>query len=117
MNKSVGAVIFFSFFVFMLAFFVIFTGTGGFDVSFMMIPFMFPIIIFVFVSIVISKSVKNNQVLERFTSCPNCGSKVLENAEYCHRCGESLKKTVICDYCGAENKVGDLQCHNCNALL
>lgn len=117
MKKGVVLIISISFFAVFMAFSVIFIGFSG-DISWMIIPFMMPIAVFVFIALLVSKIAKKNQAFLQYKVCPNCGARVLLSAAYCHRCGEDLAaKTVICDYCGAKNKEGDIQCHNCNALL
>lgn len=50
-------------------------------------------------------------------SCPQCLKLIPVEAEICPSCGANTNKTVVCDYCGALNPEGILQCEKCKGLL
>ena len=53
--------------------------------------------------------------------CVNCGAEVPDNAEFCDKCGVSIKnaspKKNYCANCGTENELGAKFCLNCGNLI
>lgn len=55
--------------------------------------------------------------METKTTCSGCGKEIESNTEFCPHCGVSQNEVIICSYCSHENKVSNVNCDKCNALL
>lgn len=49
--------------------------------------------------------------------CPNCGSNVEENDNFCMQCGYNLHESNMCPNCGYNTNAGDKFCINCGNKL
>lgn len=80
--------------------------------------FVLPILsVFVFIALAMTKGIKQTHQDTHYVTCPHCMAATLDKGAFCSHCGKPLEDIVICDYCGATNKVGAIQCEKCQALL
>lgn len=52
-----------------------------------------------------------------FFACPNCGTKLAENAKQCFVCGESFVEKNLCENCGREISKNDYVCPYCKSVI
>lgn len=79
------------------------------------IPLFLFVVISLIVYLVISKTIKVEEVVEKTETCPKCGAKHLVGSKYCPDCGYSLvaPEAGVCPNCGAHLKENDLYCTRC----
>jgi hypothetical protein len=46
-------------------------------------------------------------------ACPGCGAPLSENAKFCIECGQKVVSECFCENCGAKNKAGAKFCMEC----
>ena len=50
-------------------------------------------------------------------NCPNCGTQIADDSQFCTECGKSIPQGNVCSHCGAQVNDGDAFCPNCGSKV